>query len=69
MIKFINKHKNKPKKKSFDSFDKKKILKYKIIEQKISKLQLKESEQLQQILLNIPMVLNKLKVQRLKSKN
>ena len=52
MKKFINKHKNKPKKKSFDSFDKKKILKYKIIEQKISKLQLKESEQLQQILLN-----------------
>ena len=52
MIKFINKYKNIPKKKSFDSFDNKKLIKYKIIEKKISKLHLQESEQLQHILLN-----------------
>ena len=52
MVKFINKYKNTPKKKGFDSFENKKLLKYKRIEKKIARLKLKESESLQHILLS-----------------
>ena len=52
MFKFINKYKNKPQRKGFDCFENKKLIKYKKTEKKLSKLDLKESEQLQQMLLN-----------------
>jgi len=51
MVKFISKHKKKPKRKIIDSFDDKKLMKYKMLEKKIDKLKIKESEQFQQILL------------------
>ena len=51
MVKFINKHKKKPKRKIIDSFDDKKLMKYKMLEKKIDKLKIKDSEQFQQILL------------------
>lgn len=54
MVKFINKHKKKPKRKIIDSFDDKKLMKYKILEKKIGKLKIKDSEQFQQILLTDP---------------
>ena len=52
MVKFINKYKNKPQRKGFDTFENKQLIKYKKIEKKLSKLDLKESEQLQHMLLN-----------------
>lgn len=51
MVKFISKHKKKPKRKIIDSFDDKKMMKYKMLEKKIDKLKIKDSEQFQQILL------------------
>ena len=54
MVKFINKHKKKPKRKIIDSFDDKKLMKYKILEKKIGKLKIKDSEPFQQILLTDP---------------
>ena len=51
MAKFISKHKKKPKRKIIDSFDDKKLMKYKILEKKLDKLKIKDSEQFQQILL------------------
>ena len=51
MVKFINKYKYTPEKKGLDSFENKKFLKYKKVEKKLAKLKLKESEQLQDLLL------------------
>ena len=51
MIKFINKYKKKPKKKVLDCYQNKKLIQYKRIEKKLEKLKLKESNQLQDILL------------------
>ena len=51
MVKFINKYKNKPKKKVLDCYENKKLIQYNRIEKKLSKLKLKDSEQLQEILL------------------
>ena len=50
--KFINEHKKKEEKKIYDSFLNKKMIKYKKIEKNIENLKIKESEQLQEILLN-----------------
>ena len=50
IIKFINKYRIKPKKKVLDCFENKKFKKYQNIEKKLSKLKLKESETLQQLI-------------------